>query len=66
VLETLGLGPANAAGRDAEVTLIVQDGRVAYKAISGMPQEPAPRRVAAPAPPRSAVPAVPVSYSSAE
>jgi len=66
VLETLGLGSANAAGRDAEVTLIVQDGRVAYKAISGMPQEPAPRRVASPQPPHVAVPALPVSYNSME
>ena len=33
---SFGLGAANAASREAEVTLIVQDGRVAYKAISGV------------------------------
>ncbi len=38
MLATFGLGSANAAGREAEVTLLVQDGRVAYKAISGVPQ----------------------------
>ncbi len=37
VLASFGLGSANAASRDAAVTLLVQDGRVAYKTISGVP-----------------------------
>ncbi len=59
----LGFG-ANAAGRPAEVTLLVQNGRVAYKAMTGMPQPPAPRRVASPALPRAATAAMPVAYRS--
>ena len=38
MLSTFGFGAANAADRTAEVTLLVQDGRVAYKSISGVPQ----------------------------
>jgi hypothetical protein len=38
MLSSFGFGPANAADRTAEVTLLVQDGRVAYKTISGVPQ----------------------------
>lgn len=37
MLASFGLGSANAASRDAVVTLLVQDGRVAYKTISGVP-----------------------------
>jgi len=37
MLASFGLGSANAAGREAVVTLLVQDGRVAYKTISGVP-----------------------------
>ena len=37
MLASFGLGSANAATRDAVVTLLVQDGRVAYKTISGVP-----------------------------
>ncbi|HEY0107294.1 MAG TPA: hypothetical protein VGB91_14530 [Rhizomicrobium sp.] len=46
MLATFGLGSANAAERHAEVTLLVQDGRVAYKAISGVPQAMLARREA--------------------
>jgi len=51
ILSSFGFGAANAASRDAEVTLLVQDGRVAYKAISGVQpamvasEEPVIRRV---------------------
>ena len=38
MLASIGLGSANAATRDAEVILLVQDGRVAYKSIRGVPQ----------------------------
>jgi hypothetical protein len=44
ILASFGLGPANAASRDAEVTLLVQDGRVAYKAIAGVPEAMLARR----------------------
>ncbi|MEI9992635.1 MAG: hypothetical protein WDM86_21705 [Rhizomicrobium sp.] len=59
---SFGLGSANAATREAAVTLLVQDGRVAYKAISGVPQTMLAQREPAPAPierPRTA--AIPVS-----
>ena len=60
----LGFG-ANAAGRAAEVTLLVQNGRVAYKSMTGLPlSPPAPRRVASPALPRAATAAMPVAYRS--
>jgi len=58
MLSTFGFGSANAADRTAEVTLLVQDGRVAYKTISGVPQtllahaEPVVRRIAPPPVPR--------------
>jgi len=61
---TLGFDAANAAGRAAEVTLLLQNGRVAYKMITGMPQTPAPRRVAAPAPAVATIPVLPVAYRS--
>jgi hypothetical protein len=38
MLSSFGFGAANAADRSAEVTLLVQDGRVAYKTITGVPQ----------------------------
>ncbi|SRR5258707_12623889 len=54
LLASLGLGPANAASPDAQVTLLVLDGRVAYKAIVGVArallahsETPAVRRVSA-------------------
>jgi hypothetical protein len=59
---SLGFG-AHAAGRGAEVTLLVQNGRVAYKAMTGMPPAPAPRRLATPVVPRAAA-AMPVAYRS--
>jgi hypothetical protein len=61
VLASFGLGSANAASRSAEVTLLVQDGRVAYKTISGVPRtllartEMAMPRIAAPIIPRISV-----------
>ena len=45
-----------------EVTLLVQNGRVAYKAMTGMPQVPASRPVAVPAQPHPAPQAMPVAY----
>ncbi|MEJ1970418.1 MAG: hypothetical protein WDN03_17590 [Rhizomicrobium sp.] len=55
-----GLGAAQAAASDPVVTLLVQDGRVAYKTISGIPQQ---RPVAAPAIARSiTAEATPVAY----
>ncbi|HEX4292949.1 MAG TPA: hypothetical protein VHZ29_02340 [Rhizomicrobium sp.] len=63
---SLGFG-ANAANRTAEVTLLVENGRVAYKTLTGMPQQPAPaqRRFASPTPPRPATEAaMPVAYRS--
>ena len=70
MLSSFGFGSARAAGRVAEVTLLVQDGRVAYKTISGVPQtllahaaEPVVvRTAAAPAAPRPI--ALPVSERS--
>ncbi|HUO87653.1 MAG TPA: hypothetical protein VMU08_00650 [Rhizomicrobium sp.] len=47
----LGFGAASAAGRPAQVTLLVQDGRVAYKMMTGMtPQPVRTAREAAPVP----------------
>lgn len=66
MLASIGLAPANAGDRVAEVTLIVQDGRVAYKTISGVPLPPAPRRVATPALPRPIFAAAPVSYRTGD
>lgn len=60
---SLGFG-ANAAGRAVEVTLLVQNGRVAYKMMTGLPEAPAPRRVATPVLPRAATAAMPVAYRS--
>jgi hypothetical protein len=68
MLSSFGFGPANAASRTAEVTLLVQDGRVAYKTISGVPQtllaqsEPVVRTIAPPPAPRPI--ALPVSERS--
>ncbi len=62
MLASFGLGAAHAAGREAVVTLLVQDGRVAYKTISGVPDTLLAQREPAPAPvgrPRTA--AIPVS-----
>ncbi|MEJ0026423.1 MAG: hypothetical protein WDN01_10375 [Rhizomicrobium sp.] len=65
MLASLGLGSASAAAREAVVTLLVRDGRVAYKTISGVPdtllaqREPA---MAAVGRPRTA--AIPVSARS--
>jgi hypothetical protein len=64
VLASLGLGPANAAASAPEVTLLVQNGRVAYKMITGMPQMTVARRAPAPTLPRAVPAAVPVSYRS--
>jgi hypothetical protein len=63
VLASFGLGSANAASRMAEVTLLVQDGRVAYKTISGVPNAFLPQSVAhvVAAPPIPVPPAAPVS-----
>lgn len=63
VLESFGLGSANAASRTAEVTLLVQDGRVAYKAISGVPNALLPQSVAhvVPAPSLPLPPVSPVA-----
>lgn len=64
VLAAIGFGSATAAAQVPEVTLLVQNGRVAYKMITGMPQPQAPRRVAAPVQPRAATTAMPVAYRS--
>jgi hypothetical protein len=48
----LGFGTASVGARAAEVTLLVQDGRVAYKMITGV--EPSPVRTA-----RDATPPIP-------
>jgi hypothetical protein len=64
MLASFGFGAANAAVHPAEVVLLVQNGRVAYKMISGVPQAPAPRRVASPVTPRPATAALPVAYRS--
>lgn len=67
MLAAIGLASANAAGAEPEVTLIVQNGRVAYKMMTGMPQMPAPSRVATHAAPRPAtVDATPVAYRSVD
>jgi hypothetical protein len=61
ILSLFGFGAANAADRDPEVTLLVQDGRVAFKAISGV----APAAVARELPPSvSRVSALPASERS--
>ncbi|HXC54617.1 MAG TPA: hypothetical protein VNU97_04935 [Rhizomicrobium sp.] len=52
---------ASAAGHDPEVTLLVQDGRVAYKMITGVTLAVAVRHHAAPLPSRAAA-LMPVSY----
>jgi hypothetical protein len=58
----LGFGQAKAATPPAQVTLLLQNGRVAYKMISGLPFQP-PRRVAVHAAPRPAtIDAAPVAY----
>ena len=44
IFSSFGLSTANAAPREAEVTLLVQDGRVAYKAITGVPEAMLPAR----------------------
>ena len=65
VLAAIGFGPAAAAAQVPEVTLLVQNGRVAYKMITGMPQPPASRRLAAPVPPHPVAPAaMPVAFRS--
>lgn len=63
MLATLGFGVATAAARAAEVTLLVQNGRVAYKMMTGVPQAVAAHHQhAAPAPSRPAAPLMPVAY----
>ncbi|MBV9541647.1 MAG: hypothetical protein JO167_10290 [Alphaproteobacteria bacterium] len=60
----LGFSSASAAPRSPEVTLLVQNGRVAYKMITGVPTV-APRTASAAAPARAAnTAALPVSYRS--
>lgn len=62
LLSGLGFGAANAADRVAEVTLLVLNGRVAYKRITGVTLPSAPvRHFAAPTLPRQAA-LVQVSY----
>lgn len=63
MLASFGLGSANAASRDAVVTLLVQDGRVAYKTISGVPSALLAHRepTMAAAIPRARTAAIPVS-----
>lgn len=62
VLASFGLGSANAAPREAVVTFLVQDGRVAYKSISGVPNTLlAHREPAMAAIPPSRTAAIPVS-----
>lgn len=60
MLASFGLGSANAATRDAVVTLLVQDGRVAYKTISGVPDtllvQHEPAMAALPRPRTAAIP----------
>lgn len=63
MLAAIGLGSASAAGQEPQVTLLVQNGRVAYKMMSGLPQQPA-QRVAGPPPVRRPV-ATAVNYGSA-
>jgi hypothetical protein len=62
VLAAIGFGPAAAAAQVPEVTLLVQNGRVAYKMISGMPQAAASRHIASSAPPPRAAAVIPVAY----
>ncbi len=65
MLAAIGLASATAAPQEPEVTLIVQNGRVAYKMMTGMPQAPAARRIAAPAAPHPSTAALtPVAYRS--
>jgi hypothetical protein len=52
MLAAFGFGAASAAAHMAEVTLLVLDGRVAYKMITGV--EPSPVRTA-----RDATPPIP-------
>jgi hypothetical protein len=56
-----GIGSAKAATASPEVTLIVQDGRVAYKMIRGVPLPPPAHRATVTA----AVTAPPIAYRSA-
>jgi hypothetical protein len=46
------------------VTLLVQNGRVAYKAMTGMPPAPTPRRVATSVSPHPVPAAMPIAYRS--
>jgi hypothetical protein len=65
VFASFGFGSANAASREAVVTLLVQDGRVAYKTISGVPQTLLAQREPALAPvPGARTTAIPVSVRS--
>jgi|SRR5579871_6540882 len=63
-LSALGLGAAAAVSQAPEVTLLVRDGRVAFKMISGMPTARAQRQIESVPTPRSSVAATPVSYRS--
>ncbi len=60
LLASFGFGAATAASRAAEVTLLLQNGRVAYKMITGVPPSPKARQ-SAPMQPRSAA-LMPVAY----
>jgi hypothetical protein len=64
VLATFGLSSANAAEPGAEAIIIVRNGRVAYKAISGLPASAASRL--ATQTPRPAIAAEPAAYRSVE
>jgi hypothetical protein len=65
VLASLGLGAASAADDGAEVMIIVRNGRVAYKAMVGMPAS-VMSRVATQSPVRAVIPTETATYRSVE
>jgi hypothetical protein len=62
ILSAFGLGAAAATDQAPEVTLLVRDGRVAFKMISGMPILHAQRHIETVPPPRDGNILMPVSY----
>ena len=61
MLASLGLGSAQAAGHGPEVTIVVENGRVAYKMISGVPATLLAQRTT-PAPTAPRPPALAAAY----
>jgi hypothetical protein len=62
ILSALGLGAAAATNQAPEVTLLVRDGRVAFKMISGLPNARAKREVESVSLPRDSTAITPASY----